>query len=47
MVGFAGCPVLFGVLYESGGGYAVPFFAAAAGSLLGMAVLAAFGSTRR
>jgi MFS family permease len=47
VVGVAGCPAVIGVLYEASGGYAVPFIAAAAVSLVGLAVLGLFGTTRR
>jgi MFS family permease len=42
VVGVALCPALIGLLYESSGGYELPFLAIAALSLVGLAILAAF-----
>jgi MFS family permease len=47
MLGVAGCPPLIGQLYEASGGYAVPFLVAAALTLVGLAILAVFGTLRR
>jgi MFS family permease len=47
MAGVAGCPPLIGLLYEASGGYGLPFLAAAALSLVGLAVLALFAAVRR
>jgi MFS family permease len=47
MVGVAGCPTLIGLLYEASGGYAVPFLVATGLTLVGLAVLALFGTPRR
>ena len=47
VIGVAGCPALIGVLYEASGGYAVPFLAAPAVTLVGLAVLGLFGTVRR
>jgi MFS family permease len=45
--GVAGCPALVGLLFEASGGYRAPFLAIAAITLIGLAVLALFGSARR
>jgi predicted MFS family arabinose efflux permease len=42
VIGVASCPALIGLLYEMSGGYAVPFFAIAALTLVGFAILARF-----
>jgi len=47
MVGVASCPALIGLMYEASDGYAVPFLAIAAATLVGLAVLGAFGAARR
>jgi MFS family permease len=47
VIGVASCPALIGVLYEASGDYAVPFLAAAAVTLVGLAVLGLFGTGRR
>jgi hypothetical protein len=47
MIGVAGCPPLLGLAYEATGGYVVPFLAAAGLTLIGLAVLALFGASRR
>jgi predicted MFS family arabinose efflux permease len=47
VLGVAACPALIGVLYETSGGYQLPFFAIAALTLVGFAVLATFTSPRR
>lgn len=39
VVGVAGCPALVGLLYDTSGGYAVPFFVIASITLLGMLTL--------
>jgi MFS family permease len=46
MIGYAGCPVLIGLMYEASGGYAVPFLVMAAMTLVGFSVLAAWASER-
>lgn len=46
VVGVAGCPPLIGVLYEASGGYTVPYLTAAALTLVGLAVLGIFGTSR-
>jgi MFS family permease len=46
VVGMAACPSLIGVLYEATGGYRVPFLAVAGLTLVGLAVLALFGTAR-
>lgn len=43
MIGLAGCPPLIGLIYEASGGYLVPFLTVAGLTLVGLAVLAAFG----
>jgi MFS family permease len=45
--GYALGPALAGFLYEAAGGYTVPYLAIAAGSLIGMGVLALSGPTRQ
>ena len=47
VAGLAACPALVGLLYETSGGYAVPFLASALATLVGLAVLAAFAGPRR
>jgi MFS family permease len=47
VLGVAGCPALIGLLYEMSGGYQLPFFVAAALTLVGFAVLAMCASPRR
>jgi MFS family permease len=47
VIGLAGCPPLIGVLYDASGGYAVPFLAVAALTLVGLLVLGLFGAARR
>jgi predicted MFS family arabinose efflux permease len=47
MAGVAGCPALIGMVYDLSGGYAVPFLAVAALSMIGLAVLAACATPRR
>ncbi len=47
VTGVAGCPALMGLLFEASGGYTVPFSAVAGLTLVGLAVLALFGATRR
>ena len=47
VMGVASCPALIGVMYEASGGYTVPFFAAAAVTLVGLTVLGLFGTVRR
>ena len=47
VIGVAGCPPLIGVLYETSGGYTVPFLAVAALTLVGLAILGLFGGARR
>ena len=47
VMGMAGCPALIGLLYEATGGYAVPFLVVAGLTLVGLAVLALFGTARR
>jgi MFS family permease len=44
MIGLAGCPAAIGLLYETSGGYAVPFLVAAALTMVGFAVLGLFGA---
>jgi MFS family permease len=43
VIGVAGCPALIGMGYETSGGYAVPFLAAAGVTLIGLVVLGVFG----
>jgi MFS family permease len=47
VTGVAGCPALIGLLYETSGGYELPFLVVAALTLMGLAVLGFFGSPRR
>jgi MFS family permease len=47
MGGLAAGPALVGLVYEASGGYAVPFLAIAAATLVGIAILAAYGHPRR
>lgn len=47
VIGLAGCPALIGIVYEASNGYAVPFFAAAGVTILGLLVLGVFGAARR
>ena len=47
VLGVAGCPALIGLLYEMSGGYQLPFFVVSALTLVGFAILAAFGAGRR
>ncbi len=47
VAGLAACPALVGLLYETSGGYALPFLASALATLVGFAVLAAFAGPRR
>jgi len=47
VLGVASCPALIGLLYEVGGGYLIPFFAATGVTLVGFSVLALFGGARR
>jgi len=47
VLGVASCPALIGLLYEVGGGYLIPFFAATGVTLVGFFVLALFGGARR
>ena len=47
VVGMAACPSLIGLLYEATGGYGVPFLAVAGLTMVGLAVLAIFGTVRR
>jgi MFS family permease len=46
VTGVAGCPALIGHLFEASGDYTLPFLAVAAITLVGLAVLAAFGRSR-
>jgi MFS family permease len=46
VVGMAACPSLIGLLYEATGGYGVPFLAVAGLTMVGLAVLAFFGTAR-
>ena len=46
VLGVAGCPALIGLLYEWSGGYQLPFFVVSALTLVGFAILAAFGTRR-
>lgn len=46
VVGMASCPPLIGLLYEATGGYGVPFLAVAGLTLVGLIVLALFGTMR-
>ena len=47
VIGVAGCPALIGLLYETSGGYAVPFLTVAGLTLLGYAVLLVFSTATR
>lgn len=47
VIGVASCPALVGLIYEVSGGYAVPFLAIAAATLVGFAILAVFSGPRR
>lgn len=46
VIGVASCPALIGLIYEMSGGYAVPFLAVAALTLVGFAILATFSGSR-
>ncbi|MBX9590599.1 MAG: MFS transporter [Hyphomonadaceae bacterium] len=46
ILGVAGCPALVGLLYEMNNGYQLPFLVISALTLIGFAILAAFGSPR-
>ena len=46
VLGVAGCPALIGLLYEMSGGYQLPFFVMSALTLVGFAILTAFGARR-
>jgi MFS family permease len=46
VAGVAGCPALVGLVYDASGGYALPFLVIAAGTLVGLAILACFGGAR-
>jgi MFS family permease len=45
--GYALGPAAAGFLYEASGGYAIPYLAIAASSLLGMAIFAFAGPTKQ
>ena len=47
MGGLAAGPALVGLVYEASGGYAVPFLAIAAATLVGLAILASYSEPRR
>ena len=47
MGGLAAGPALVGLVYEASGGYAVPFLAIAAATLVGLAFLASYSEPRR
>jgi MFS family permease len=47
VMGVASCPALIGMMYEWSGDYTVPFLAAAAVTLVGLAVLGLFTGARR
>jgi MFS family permease len=44
--GLAGCPALIGLIYDWSGGYELPFLVAAGLTLVGLAILVAFGRGR-
>ena len=46
-LGVAGCPALIGLMFETSGGYGVPFVGAAALTMIGLVILALFATTRR
>jgi MFS family permease len=46
VLGVAGCPALIGLIYDWSGGYELPFLVAAALTLVGLAILAAFSEGR-
>jgi len=46
-LGVAGCPALIGLMFETSGGYGVPFVGAAALTMIGLVILALFAATRR
>ena len=47
MGGLAAGPALIGLVYETSGGYEVPFLAIATATLVGFAVLAGYGGSHR
>src|SRR5262249_23995994 len=46
-LGVAGCPALIGLMFETSGGYGVPFVGAAALTMIGLVILALFATPRR